>query len=164
MWRLEQKSANFLKDIICKFMKPGDLLLEDCYGPIPTGRACVLLQQRLRIVECERVQNCVDEATQWLAEPISLAGFDQASRFHRIKNSLKAAKTSGDALDGIAAKKQADVWAVRKRLAAVQVFPKLIRHFMGMYFKDEGLFNKTTVILLCHNGARSDLYVYMEWM
>lgn len=66
---------------------------------------------------------------------------------------LSAVKTLVDPLNGIAAMKRANVWAVLKKLAAVQTFPKHVLHFMTMYYKEERLF-KNDVIFLFYNGAR----------
>lgn len=91
---------------------------------IATGRACWLLQQHLRFVDCERDQNCVVEGIPSLARTFARQLLNKDSDLMASEDVLNAAHPLVDALDGIVAKKRADVSAVSKWLAAVQTFSK----------------------------------------
>lgn len=48
-----QKSVNLQEGIVCKFLEPGDLVRDACYGATATGRACLLQPLHHRFVGCE---------------------------------------------------------------------------------------------------------------
>lgn len=50
MLKPEQKRGNLLQNIICKFTKPGDLVLDACRGTVAAGQAFLLPKHHLRSV------------------------------------------------------------------------------------------------------------------
>lgn len=96
----------------------------------PTGRACLLLQQHGKFVGCVKDPNCVSEALPSLAETFVRHLPNKDSGLTALQDVLRAAMTPVDFLDLISANKRADISAVPKKLAAVQIFLKPIMHFM----------------------------------
>lgn len=147
MLRPEQKGLGLLEDIICSSAGPGDLVLDVCYGTNETGQACLLFSQICRFVECEKDQNCVAEALQSLAETFSRQLLNNDSDWIAPENILSFAKILVDTLNGNAAVKRAQVWAVPKKPALAQTFQKNIRPFPSIYYKNGGLFKEFRNIL-----------------
>lgn len=100
----------------------------------------MILQQHHRFVGCVSDQKCVALVMSSVADTFSRQLLNKGSDLTASEHVMSAARTLVDALERIAAKNRADVWAVPEKLAYVQSFPKHILNFMSMCFKDERLF------------------------
>lgn len=83
------------------------------------------------------------------------------SNLTALKDTLSAPKSRLDALERISRRKRADVWAVPQKPAEVQKFLEHFLLFMSFYYQGEGRV-KSTVIYLCHKGARCVVDVSIE--
>lgn len=93
----------------------------------------MLLQDHFRFVAYDRDQNCVAEAMPSQMATLARQLLNNDSDFTAFEDVLSTANILINALDGITAKTRAEVWAIPKKLVAVQKFTKHILHFILMY-------------------------------
>lgn len=60
--RLEQKNTTWMKDILQKLIKPGNLVLDAFSGTLSLSKAFMLLSNHEIYIECEVDPSCVTEA------------------------------------------------------------------------------------------------------
>lgn len=62
MLRPEQKSRQWMMDIIEKFTKPGDLVVDPCAGTFSVAMACMLMPKHRKFVGCDKDDSCLENS------------------------------------------------------------------------------------------------------
>lgn len=58
--RCEQKSIALMKELVCRFTQPGDIVLDLFGGTFSTGIACFQIDQHRRFIGCEKERDCFE--------------------------------------------------------------------------------------------------------
>lgn len=53
MWRPQQKNVFYIKDLVRKFSRLRDVVIDFCTGTCSAEKACMLLDQHRKFVECD---------------------------------------------------------------------------------------------------------------
>ena len=136
--RNEQKPLALLKELICRFSQPGDIVVDMFSGTFSTAVACFQLKERRRFVGCEQDMVCFDVArdavTKRFAERITEGADD-------ISHSSSVYRYAEELMKRNVIKKMGDPkWFAPKGLPSFQLFPPQTVRFIGVIGKDISLF------------------------
>lgn len=106
----------------------------------------------------ERDQNCEAENFPSLGKTFARELLNKDSYLTGLKEVSRAETILVKPLDGIAARKRANVWTVPKTFAPGQKFLRHILHSLSMYHKEEGLL-KDAIIFQGLSAVRSGVDV-----
>ena len=139
MLRPEQKNISVMKDIVSKFSKPGDLVMDPFSGTCSTAKACLSLNKHRRFVGCELDENCLKQSIEGVLKVFAEQVLSDTSDIHgspELENDCNLYVRYLDAKDK---RERHDRWTVPGGLHPVQTFPRHILKHMSSYFMDYSL-------------------------
>ena len=146
MLRPEQKSRQWMMDIIEKFTKPGDLVVDPCAGTFSVAMACMLMPKHRKFVGCDKDDSCLENSMTSLVALFARQILNPNSDIDGTDHDKVHAKVLLRELDAIEAKRRLDIWDIPPGVPVVQTFPKYLRHFISQFIGDPKLYNCTIPI------------------
>ena len=138
--RNEQKPLALLKELICRFSQPGDLVVDLFSGSFSTALACLQLEHRRRFVGCEQDNACFDTARDFITKRFAECIVEGNSNFNApppIKSiaeelvQRKLLKKGGD-----------PKWCAPNGVPPFQRFPPHLVKFLSAMCRDIRLFKE----------------------
>ena len=142
MLRPEQKSITLMSDIIEKFSKPGDLVVDPCSGTFSVAKACLLLPKHRRFVGCDLDPACLQHTEDRLIELFARQLLNPRSDISTRDDKLtSSAQNLVAEIERLKVTKRAAAWNTPKGLSPMQNFPPYIVQYLCQYFNDMSLAN-----------------------
>lgn len=151
--RPEQKSIDWMMDLVSKFTKPGELVVDNCTGTSATAKPCMLLPQHRRFVGCAKDSDCFQEVLPSVVEvfPRQIKGTN--SDIEGKEEVVASAKIFVEAMNCNDSRKRVGKWMVPPKLVPVQTVSVHITHFLGNFYKNVALYDRCRQIQLSQWSA-----------
>lgn len=125
-----------ITDLVSKFWKARELLLNTSADTLPTAKLCLQLFGGRMIFECEKGSVCYQDeplllVDVYLKQVLSL-DFDKA----RTRKAIEAKKVFLRTVVALAPRRRGEVWTLQPVLVPVQPFRVRIMHFLGNVYKE----------------------------
>lgn len=132
---MEEKSVLWTRDIVFKFSKPGQAVLEPRVGTFDTVKACMMAPKHRRRVGCGTDAVCCDESMASVVEAVARQVLNGELTIARSKKAQVDAGIYREAEKAIEPKRRAMVWRSPLRHSTTLTFPMHISHFLSHLFK-----------------------------
>lgn len=144
--RTERKDAVWIRCIVQKFTKSGNLVVDNCAGTSSVAKACMLLHKHARFIGCEAVSIYVNETMPQLILPnpqrVLLKKFDIDSE-ERARGS---AKIYVRPVEAPAVQKRLDGWEVAEEHSSIHKFPSHMPYRLSTYLGEAELLREARTI------------------
>jgi len=138
--RAEQKNIDWMMDIISKFTKPGDIVVDMFSGTFPTAKACMKLDKHRRFVGCDLDYKCIKFSMESLVRTYAEQLLNPSSDIEGNDELVADASSYLKGLSRLDSKTERDLWNAPAGFPPVQVFPDHVAHFTSAMFNDFTLY------------------------
>ena len=141
MFRPEQKAITWIMDLVQKFSKPGDIVVDLFSGTYSTFHACLLCDEPRRFYGCDLDESTLDLCEERILESYARQLLNVKSKLTPSSEQLKqdAQEIVRDA-ERFKINKRVTAWSTPDGLSPVQNFPIYIIKFLADYYMDQTLY------------------------
>lgn len=142
MWRPEQKNVSWMKDLVGKFTRGRDVVMDFCTGTYPTAKTSMLLDQHRKFVGCDLDSDLLMAAKPDLLLTFALQVLNPKSDITGDEEVRAAARAFKEKVAVVSARRRATAWEAPPGLDATQMMPRHVLHFICTLYEKYGLYEK----------------------
>lgn len=142
MLRPVEKQVNWIMDVVLKYCKVRELVMDCSAGALATLRSCLQFLQYRRFVRFEKDSICFVKWLSSLMEVFARQALNTESDLVENELLVEICKVFFKSMEAISSRRRVDSWAVPAGLVPVQTFFMHIMHFFGNTYKNAVLYEK----------------------